>query len=57
MKPIYCKLIANDNEIGRVRSGRLVECVSYINDVFFSDLETTMTSVVEALTTFEEACK
>lgn len=57
MKPIYCKLIANDNDIGRVRSGRLVECVSYINDVFFSDLEMTMTSVVEALTTFEEACK
>lgn len=42
-------------EIGRVDSGKFVECLSYIHDVFFSDLETVMASVVEALKTFEEA--
>lgn len=57
MKPIYRNLIANDNGVDRVRYGNLVECLSYIHDVFFSDLETAIAGVVEALRIFEEACK
>lgn len=56
-KPFYPSLITNDNDLARVRSGKFVECLSYIHDVFFSDLETAMARVIEALTTFEEACK
>lgn len=55
MMPIYRNLITNHIEIGRVDSGKFVECLSYVHDVFFSDLETVMASVVEALKTFEEA--
>lgn len=57
MKPIYRSLITNNNEIGRVHSGKFVEWLSYIHDVFFSDLEMAMANVAEAMITFEEACK
>lgn len=40
-----------------VRGGNSVECFDFIHDVFFSELETAMGGVVEALTTFEDECK
>lgn len=43
--------------MGLSESSKYVECFSVIHDVFFSDLETAMATVVEALTTFEEECK
>lgn len=42
---------------GLVWGGKFVECLEFIHDVFFSELETAMGSVVDALTTFEEKCK
>lgn len=57
MMPIYRSLITNNSEIDHLRSGKFVECFSYIHDDFFSDLETAMANVAEAMMTFEEACK
>lgn len=42
---------------GLVYVGKLVEYLEYVHDVFFSELETVMGNVVEALRTFEEKCK
>lgn len=43
--------------MGFLEASKFIESLSFIHDVFFSDLETAMTSVVEALTTIEEECK
>lgn len=37
--------------------GKFVEYLEYVLGVFFSELETVMGNVVEALRTFEEKCK
>lgn len=40
-----------------VISSKHVECLKFIHDELFSDLETAMGDVIEALTKFEEKCK
>lgn len=40
-----------------VRQGRFVECLAYIHDQLFSELEKAMSDVIEALATLEEECK
>lgn len=40
-----------------VDEGRYVKCLEFIHDEFFTDLESAMSGVVEALTAFEEKCK
>lgn len=57
MKSFYRNLTTDGNEMGRVAFGKVDECLSYIHNVFFYDLETAMANVIEALTTFEEICK
>lgn len=43
-------------DTGLVENGEFVECLDYIHNVFFSDLETEMGDLIEALTSFEEKC-
>lgn len=40
-----------------VNSGRIVECLEFILNVFFSDLETVMSGVMEAMMIIEERCE
>lgn len=40
-----------------VLAEEFVECLNFIHDEFFTDLEAAMDSVVEALIIFEEKCE
>lgn len=40
-----------------VNGGKFVECLEYIHNVFFGELEKTMGSLTEVLMTFKESCK
>lgn len=40
-----------------IQGGKVVECLEFIHDVLFSELEAAMGGVVEALTSFEEKSK
>lgn len=40
-----------------VWEGKFDECLKFIHDELFSDLETAMIGSVEALAAFEEKCK
>lgn len=53
--PAACTLMMRGTEL--VNSGRFVECLDFIHDVFISELEMAMSGVAEALTTFEEKCE
>lgn len=40
-----------------VSNGKLTECLEFVLETMFPDLEMVMESVIEALTTFNEKCK
>lgn len=50
----WCVMIRG---IGLVFDGNFVECLEFIHDVLFSELETAMCGVAEALLAFEENCE
>lgn len=40
-----------------MNDGRFIECLDYVHDVFFSDMETEMSGLIKALIVFEETCE
>lgn len=54
-QPTAGSLMTHDT--GLIYGRQFVKCLEFIHDEFFTDLETVMNGVVEALTAFEEKCK